>query len=62
MAPMPHLQLPRNPLARNRRAVLTGYLSTPGMAGLAGPDRDVVRNLVALLELARSVRPERPGT
>jgi hypothetical protein len=27
------------------------------MAGLAGPDRDVVRNLVALLELARSVRP-----
>jgi maltokinase len=43
--------------ARNRRAVLTGYLGTPGIAGLAGPDRDVVRNLVALLELARSVRP-----
>jgi maltokinase len=43
--------------ARNRRAVLTGYLGTPGIAGLAGPDRDVVRNLLALLELARSVRP-----
>ena len=42
--------------ARNRRAVLTGYLSTPGIGGLAGPDRDVVRSLVALLELARSVR------
>jgi maltokinase len=41
---------------RNRRAVLTGYLGTPGMAGLVGPDREVVRNLVALLELARSVR------
>jgi hypothetical protein len=41
---------------RNRRAVLSGYLGTPGIAGLAGPDRDVVRNLVALLELARSVR------
>jgi maltokinase len=50
-------QLGRAWEARNRRAVLTGYLSTPGMAGLAGPDRDVVRNLVALLELARSVRP-----
>jgi maltokinase len=55
-------QLGRAWEARNRRAVLTGYLSTPGMAGLAGPDRDVVRNLVALLELARSVRPARPGT
>jgi hypothetical protein len=41
---------------RNRRAVLGGYLGTPGITGLAGPDRDVVRNLVALLELARSVR------
>jgi predicted trehalose synthase len=51
-------QLGRAWEARNRRAVLSGYLSTPGMAGLAGPDRDVVRNLVALLELARSVRPD----
>jgi maltokinase len=50
-------ELGRSWEARNRRAVLTGYLGTPGMAGLAGPDRDVVRNLVALLELARSVRP-----
>jgi predicted trehalose synthase len=41
---------------RNRRAVLTGYLSTPGMASLTGSDREVVRNLVALFELVRSVR------
>ena len=51
-------ELGRAWLARNRRAVLSGYLGTPGIAGLAGPDRDVVRNLVALLELARSVRPD----
>jgi maltokinase len=42
---------------RNRRAVLNGYLTTPGITGLTGPDRDVVRNLVAVLELARSLRP-----
>jgi maltokinase len=41
---------------RNRRAVLNGYLNTPGIAGLTGPDRDVIRNLVALFELARSLR------
>jgi maltokinase len=41
---------------RNRRAVLSGYLNTPGITGLTGSDRDVVRNLVAVLELARSVR------
>jgi predicted trehalose synthase len=41
---------------RNRRAVLTGYLNTPGIAGLTGPDRDVVRNLVAVFELVRSLR------
>jgi maltokinase len=41
---------------RNRRAVLNGYLSTPGIAGLTGPDREVVRNLVAIFELARSLR------
>jgi predicted trehalose synthase len=45
-------------LARNRKAVLSGYLGSPGIAGLAGPDREVVGNLVALLELARSVRPD----
>jgi maltokinase len=43
--------------ARNRRAVLTGYLNTPGVISLTGHDRDVVLNLVAVLELARSVRP-----
>jgi maltokinase len=43
--------------ARNRRAVLSGYLNTPGIISLTGHDRDVVRNLVAVLELARSVRP-----
>jgi maltokinase len=42
--------------ARNRRAVLSGYLSTPGMGGLSGADRELVINLVALFELARSVR------
>jgi maltokinase len=41
---------------RNRRAVLNGYLNTPGITGLTGHDRDVVRHLVAVLELARSVR------
>jgi predicted trehalose synthase len=42
---------------RNRRAVLNGYLNTPGILGLTGTDRDVVRSLVAVFELARSVRP-----
>ena len=42
--------------ARNRRAFVTGYLGTPGIAGLVGPDRDLVRRLVSFLELARSVR------
>jgi predicted trehalose synthase len=42
---------------RNRRAVLNGYLNTPGIAGLTGPDRDVIRNLVAVFELVRSLRP-----
>jgi predicted trehalose synthase len=42
---------------RNRRAALSGYLSTPGITGLCGPDRQVVGNLVALFELARSARP-----
>jgi hypothetical protein len=42
--------------ARNRRAFMSGYLNTPGVAGLVGPDRDLVRRLVSLLELARSVR------
>ena len=41
---------------RNRRAFVSGYLSTPGIAGLVGPDRDLVRRLVSFLELARSVR------
>ena len=31
--------------------------STPGINGLTGPDRDIVRNLVSFFELARSVRP-----
>ena len=42
--------------ARNRRAFVGGYLSTPGIGGLVGPDRDLVRRLVSFLELARSVR------
>ncbi len=42
--------------ARNRRAFVSGYLGTPGIGGLVGPDRDLVRRLVSFLELARSVR------
>ncbi len=42
--------------ARNRRAFVTAYLSTPGISGLVGPDRDLVRRLISFLELARSVR------
>ncbi len=41
---------------RNRRSFVTGYLGTPGISGLVGPDRDLVRRLVSFLELARSVR------
>ena len=41
---------------RNRRAFVTGYLGTPGIGGLVGPDRDLVRRLVSFLELSRSVR------
>ncbi len=41
---------------RNRRAFVTGYLGTPGIGGLVGPDRDLVRRIVPFLELARSVR------
>jgi hypothetical protein len=37
--------------------VLNGYLNTPGISGLTGPDRDVIRNLVAVFELVRSLRP-----
>jgi maltokinase len=44
--------------ARNRRAFMSGYLNTPGIAGLVGPDRDLVRRLVSFLELARSVWAE----
>ncbi len=43
---------------RNRRAFVTGYLGTPGISGLVGPDRDLVRRLVSFLELARSVRED----
>jgi maltokinase len=43
--------------SRNRRAVLSGYLGTPGIAGLTGPHRELVAQLVGLFELARSVRP-----
>ena len=46
---------------RNRRAFVSGYLGTPGIAGLVGPDRDLVRRLVSFLELARSVRPASPA-
>jgi hypothetical protein len=35
---------------------MAGYLNAPGIGGLVGPDRDLVRRLVSFLELARSVR------
>jgi predicted trehalose synthase len=44
---------------RNRRAFVAGYLGTPGIAGLVGSDRDLVRRLVSFLELARSVSERR---
>jgi maltokinase len=42
---------------RNRRALVNGYLGTPGILGMTGADRDIVRNLVAFFELARFARP-----
>ena len=45
--------------ARNRRSFVAGYLGTNGISGLVGLDRDLVRRLVSLLELARSVRTTR---
>jgi hypothetical protein len=35
---------------------MTGYLSVPGIGGLVGSDRELIRRLVSFLELARSVR------
>jgi hypothetical protein len=35
---------------------MAGYLNAPGVSGLVGPDRDLIRRLVSFLELARSVR------
>jgi predicted trehalose synthase len=43
--------------ARNRRALVNGYLSVPGVTELVGLDRDLVANLVAFFELQRSVGP-----
>lgn len=40
--------------ARNRRAFLAGYLSTPGIGGLVPTDRQLVGDLVAVLEVARA--------
>lgn len=39
---------------RNRRSLLAGYLSNPGIGGLVPPVRDVVRKLAAAFELERS--------
>ena len=47
---------------RNRRAFMAGYLGTPGMPDLVGPDRNLVLRLVSFLELARSVRRRRRST
>jgi maltokinase len=42
--------------ARNRRAFLAGYLSTPGIGGLVPGDREQVRRVVALFEIIREAR------
>ena len=48
--------------ARNRRAFLVGYLATAGIGGLVPADREMVRNLVGVLELERAAeRGSRPG-
>ena len=50
--------------ARNRRAFVAGYLGTPGIGGLVGPDRDLVRRLVLVPRarpLGARVGLERPG-
>jgi maltokinase len=39
---------------RNRRAFLSGYLSTPGIGGLVPSDRDVLRKLAAVFEMERA--------
>ncbi|HEY1827746.1 MAG TPA: hypothetical protein VGF87_06985 [Acidimicrobiales bacterium] len=46
---------------RNRRALVSGYLGTPGVLGLTGQDRELVRNLVAFFELIRSARSRPNG-
>jgi maltokinase len=40
--------------ARNRRAFLNAYLSTPGIGGLVPTDRAVVRNMVKVFEVERA--------
>jgi maltokinase len=47
-------QLARNWETRNRRALLSGYLSTPGIGGLVPTDRAVVRNLAKVFEVERA--------
>lgn len=42
--------------ARNRRAFLAGYLSTPGMGGLVPSNRELVRWLIGAFEIARAAR------
>lgn len=45
--------------ARNRRALLAGYLGTPGIDELLPADRDVITELTAVFELHQSaVRPD----
>jgi hypothetical protein len=40
--------------ARNRRAFLNAYLSTPGIGGLVPTDRQVVRNMAKVFEVERA--------
>ena len=41
-------------MARNRRALLAGYLGVPGISGLVPPGREAFRVVTAAFELVRA--------
>ena len=47
-------------VARNRRALLAGYLGVPGISGLVPPGRDALRVVTDSFELVRRVLHETP--
>jgi predicted trehalose synthase len=48
-------------VARNRRALLAGYLGVPGISGLVPPGRDALRVVTQCFELVRRALHETPG-